>query len=173
MNNKLIAFEYLTNAVLKWKAEVYNTEVIGVRLSKTQVLKLLFLVSAVPSEEGGDLLDIFNNFYALQFGPVESDVLDYITAGRLSYLETADNMLSIGESTFDSLDRVQKSRIDKAVFKLRSQNSDLVKYSATDLVEITHKWWCWKQAFQVAQLLNKGSFPMSIDSIRQSNKVYA
>ena len=55
---------------------------------------------------------------------------------------------------------------------LKKENKDLIKLHAFQLVEITHKWECWKQAMKIATVLNKGSYTMNIDSIRNSNAIF-
>ena len=176
MINKFLAYEYAVRCFLQWKAELNNSRLESVRLSKTQTLKLLFLVAAVPNNEGRDLLDIFNRFYAMQFGPVESDILNCISDGKFCFLVRNDSLLSVsslGEDVFSSLNEEGvKQRIDQSVANLRAKNQSLVRYPSTMLVDVTHKWWCWKQTFHVARLLNRGSLLMSVESIRQSNKVF-
>ena len=51
--------------------------------SKLKAMKLLFLAAA-PKEDGGDdLLDIFDNFYAMPYGPVEIDIQKAMCEDRL------------------------------------------------------------------------------------------
>lgn len=175
MINKFLAYEYAVRCFLQWKAELNNSRLENVRLSKTQTLKLLFLVAAIPNAEGKDLLDVFNRFYAMQFGPVESDILNGISDGEFCFLARNDSLLSassLGDEAFSSLDEGVKQRIDQSIACLRANNQGLVRYPATKLVDITHKWWCWKQTFHVARLLNRGSLLMRVESIRMSNKVF-
>lgn len=50
----------------------------GKPFPKLTAMKLLFLAAAPKKDGGDDLLDIFDNFYAMPYGPVESDVYNYI-----------------------------------------------------------------------------------------------
>lgn len=67
-------------------------------LNKLKLLKLLFFVSVLKVDEKYLLDDIFDNFYAMPYGPVESDVYDnistlanYIVGNRdIRLKETAD-----------------------------------------------------------------------------------
>ena len=55
----------------------------GKPFPKLTAMKLLFLAAA-PKEEGGDdLLDIFDNFYAMPYGPIEIDVYNAIQGNKL------------------------------------------------------------------------------------------
>ena len=176
MGYKVLAFEYLVCCLLRWKAEILKFDLEEVSISKTQALKLLFLASAIPGKEGDDLLSVFNHFYAMQFGPVESDIYNAIMDKGFVVLQVNDSLLSVcnlDERTFIDLDNSGvKSRIDIAVHQLQLRNNSLVLFQASRLVDITHKWWCWKDAYEKARLLDKGSFPMNETSIRESNKVF-
>ena len=78
MIDKIKAFDYMLQLFEEWRDS--HEELKNKPLSKLTALKLLFLTAA-PKEDGGDnLLDIFNNFYAMQYGPVESDVYNAIQA---------------------------------------------------------------------------------------------
>ena len=175
-NKKVIAFEYLVKCLLKWKSEELKIPIYKAFLSKTQVLKLLFLTSAIQTSEGEDLLNVFNRFYAMQFGPVEGDI--YAALAEKGFREIVVKDFSLYLSEPNDIDAIVdnyglKKQIDTSVTLLRSANSKLIVLSATELVDITHKWWCWKKAFLNAQMFNKGSYLMTISSIRQSNKTFA
>ena len=176
MIDKFLAFEFVVKNFLQWKSELVRCPLEAVKLSKTQSLKLLFLVAAVPNADGRDLLDVFNNFYAMQFGPVESDILNGFSENDFCFLERNESLLSAPSRDNDAFSPLNENginaRICESVRTLRSINPNLVRYPATMLVEVTHKWWCWKQTFHVAKLLDRGSMLMSVDSIRQSNKVF-
>lgn len=170
MDDKIVAFEYVIACLLNWKSETYGKSVSEVQISKTQALKLLFLTAAIPSKGDKDLLDIFNRFFAMQFGPVESDILNSIMEKNFHSLIINDSFLYI--ESFPSINKELKERIDYAICSLQKENPTIVKYTATQLVELTHRWWCWKKAYQFAQMLDKGSFLMNSESIRNSNKVF-
>ena len=55
----------------------------GKPFPKLTAMKLLFLAAAPKKDGGDDLLDIFDNFYAMPYGPVESDVYNAIQEDKL------------------------------------------------------------------------------------------
>lgn len=79
--DKIKAFDYMLHLFEEWRD---NHETIkGKPFPKLTAMKLLFLAAA-PKEEGGDdLLDIFDNFYAMPYGPVEIDVYNAIQEDKL------------------------------------------------------------------------------------------
>lgn len=173
MNTKVLAFEFLLCRLLSWKAELMRVPINQVRLSKTQALKLLFLASSIRLKDGDDLLDVFDKFYAMQFGPVESDVYNAITDRSLSFVSfDGESQLYVDDRSAEIRNQQLQSRIVESVEQLRIANPKLVLEQATSLVCITHKWRCWKQAYLTAQQLERGSFYMSKKSIRESNSIF-
>lgn len=71
--DKIYAFDYMITLLNEWR-EAFNTGNTCRVLSKLSVLKLLFLVAAPKKDGGEDLLNVFDNFHALPYGPVESDI---------------------------------------------------------------------------------------------------
>lgn len=70
--DKIEAFDYMLHLFEEWRD---NHETIkGKPFPKLTAMKLLFLAAAPKKDGGDDLLDIFDNFYAMPYGPVESDV---------------------------------------------------------------------------------------------------
>lgn len=79
--NKIEAFDYMLHLFEEWRD---NHETIkGKPFPKLTAMKLLFLAAAPKKDGGDDLLDIFDNFYAMPYGPVESDVYNAIQEDKL------------------------------------------------------------------------------------------
>ena len=75
--DKILLFEYLVYRLIEWYQKVVSDQkYIQKHFSRLTALKLLFFVSTIKDgeNENSDLLDIFNNFCAMQYGPVESDI---------------------------------------------------------------------------------------------------
>lgn len=106
-------------------------------MSMLKILKLLFLWAA----ENQKALEIFDKFEARPLGPVEVDVYNAIKDNdeNLSFQVNHTN-LTRKTSTF-------KWRSDpiiaEMVKRLKEKNPNLIKSSASQLVDITHKWDCW------------------------------
>lgn len=148
---KINSFKYIVNQLLRMRID-------GASFSRTQLLKLLFFVSAVKVN-GRDLLDIFDNYYAMQFGPVESDVFNAMNNEGIDYIHF-------------QIDGDTMKRIDDALYELNSRYPSLFKRSASELVEISHKWSCWRDAYAFADFMGKGSVKMGVEQIRKSNQVF-
>lgn len=166
------AFEYLLTQMLKWGSEMAPA-VSALSFTRLKALKILFFTSAIQTETGSDLLDVFDNFYALPNGPVESDIYNCITSDRLDYY-TFMNYSCSEKKQYDEtvIDADLKSRIDQAIMALRRKNERIVTYSAEQLVQLSHTWLSWQNAIQTAKALGKGSYPMGVDNIRSNTQIY-
>lgn len=169
---KIRAFEYLLTQMLQWGGEM-KPEVPVLSFTRLKALKLLFFAAAVKNETGEDLLDVFDNFYALPNGPVESDIYNYITSDQLTYYTFKD--FSFGtKQQYDEegLSDELKNRIKSAVSALKQKNDKIVTYNAEHLVALSHIWLAWQDSIQIAKALGKGSFPMDIDKIRNNSQIF-
>ena len=180
--NKILAFEYLVYRLIEWYREaISSTEDIPSHFSRLSVLKLLFLISAIKDEntEGrSDLLEIFNQFCAMQYGPVETDIYTAIVKGYTKIYKFNNRTIEISEqkdsisSIFTSLPNELRSSIDNAIRLLRDKNPQIISYPATKLVNITHKWQSWQNAMWMADISGARQFPMTVESIRKDTPYY-
>jgi uncharacterized phage-associated protein len=169
---KISAFEYLLTQMLEWGKEMYP-QGLDSSFTRLKALKLLFFASAVKNKNGGDLLDVFDNFYALPNGPVESDVYNRITTDTLTYYTFKDFSFA-RKLDYDSagIDDQLKERLDAAIDALRSENEKIISYSAVQLVALSHCWLSWQNSIRMANALGKGSYRMSTIQIRNNAQVY-
>lgn len=167
MSEKILAFEYLLTQLIKWNGNNSSS------FTRLKALKMLFFVATVKNEFGQDLLDVFDNFYALPNGPVESDIYNCITADTLVYYSFKTFSVT-SKRTYDDkhINAKLKERIDLSMSHLRSLNPDIVKYSAEHLVNLSHCWTVWKNSISIANVLGKGSYKMSTALIRKSEQFY-
>ena len=149
---------------------IIRSNIMNCGLNKLKLLKLLFLVSVIKVDERYLLDDIFDNFYAMPYGPVESDVYNnisalanYIVGNRdISLKETAD--FTYPNKNHDPL----YSRIDKCVNALYDKNKALFNMPTFDLVELTHKADSWRIVFADAQKRGKYSLHMPKEIIKET-----
>lgn len=66
---------------------------------------------------------------------------------------------------FNSLSVSNKYVVDCAIEALKKLGIDYFQMSAFDLVDITHQWSPWKEAFAIAKLFGSKQEKMSADSI--------
>lgn len=170
---KKYSFEYMLHELLKWFEEVAPQNSFA-SFTRVKTLKLLFFVSAIKDENGKDLLDIFDNFYAMPHGPVESDIYNLMSKNALDYFSFADIYMSIKKDykVPEILDKNIISRIDNAISRIRIVNPRIINLGAFDLVDISHKWSVWKNSMRVAELLGKSSQLMPVEGIRANIQIF-
>lgn len=170
--NKIYAFDYMLSLFEEWCNEESKGSMNFKNRSKLSVLKLLFLTVAPKKQGDSDLLDTFNNFYALPYGPVESDIYNAIKENRLpSYIVTERSIVKkkIHKLPYNIDDY---THIKYAVDALKEKNRRLIILNAFSLVEITHKWESWKQSIAFAKLMDMSSYKMTKESIRNDRNKY-
>lgn len=170
-NDKLVCFEFLMQEFIQWYKETTNNNDLQ-SFTRLKIHKLLFLTAAVnASVEDKKLLDIFDNFYAMQYGPVESDIYNAMVNNSFSYLSFSNRVLEYKENTtLPSIEESLQNKIQEAIEAIKAENQDLIKYPASKLVDITHKWSSWKYAMEIADIFGKGSEKMTIESICNDEK---
>ncbi len=174
--NKIQAFEYLVSKLLEWYEEFSLTEKND--LSILKVLKLTFFISAVGTNRDSEntLLDnIFDNYVAMPYGHVESDVYSFLKKNDLKFYNITRTRTELKPNVnliFSDLNNDIKSKIDKSIEVLKEKNNKLILMSSFDLVELSHAWFSWKHYYAIAR--KKGTFseiiPISI--IKSENKIF-
>lgn len=177
--NKVLCFEYIVFQLLKWHLSLHPKDSNFSSFTRLKVLKLLFFVSAIHKDnEQQDLLDIFDKFYAMQHGPVESDIYNAMIQESLIYYSFKSRVISfqrqhIDATDFNELPENLQLRLEQAVELLQQTNETIIDYSASQLVELSHKWDCWRLSMHLAQILAKGSELMDVNLIRNNNQYYS
>jgi uncharacterized phage-associated protein len=176
---KIRAFEYVVQGLANWFKECshisdnrsFNN---NNDLNKLKILKLHFFVTAAKSDDN-QLLNVFNNFSAMPYGHVESDIynaLDSLERYDISNyrLTIKDDYLDTLSQSFDSLESWIKDEIDASIKVLRKINNIIILYTAFQLVELSHSWFSWKSMFAIARSHNKLSESIPSRIIREENK---
>lgn len=167
------AFEYYVVKLLEWYREATG-DVEGNDLSTLKVLKLLFFGSAISSN-GNDnttLLDTtFDNFYAMPYGHVESDIYNSIRRGELENL-IINNDNSTINLNLDFPTSEIKNKIDNSIERLKDENPNLILMTSFDLVELSHRWYSWQFYFNKAQRNGSYSELIPVEMIKQEQKFF-
>lgn len=177
-SNKVLLFEYVMYRLIEWYKEIVsNQQYINKHFSRLTALKLLFFVSTIKDtkDDNKDLLDIFDNFCAMQYGPVEIDIYTAIVNNNTQLYKFGVRELiktSKDNNVFESLLPQDKNRIDRAISLLKDKNYKIVSYPASQLIDISHKWDAWQNAMSIAFMLGKRCENMPIDSIRENCQFY-
>lgn len=170
--DKNVAFSYLIEKFKDWYCELRSDNNYEKRFTKLFLLKILFLVAAIKNEEG-DLLDIFDNFHALPYGPVESDIYNMMTQDSIPNYTITDRNIIIKNNTEElNLSKSDKELLNSSLNTLRAKNERLITLSPFDLVQITHKWESWDKAFKYAKFTGTRSAKMSSCWIREDKISY-
>ena len=81
--NKNLLFEYLVFRLDEWKKKIEKRNEKVPTFTKLRLQKILFLVCAWNVENTNrKLLNIFDQFYALPYGPVEIDIYDAMKSNQ-------------------------------------------------------------------------------------------
>ncbi len=173
--NKIQAFEYLVYKLLEWYKET-SSESNHNDLSILKVLKLTFFVSAAGVNKNSEntLLDIFDNYYAMPYGHVESDIYRYIKTGMLSNVSTTDRTTKIenSEQIISNCQKAIKDRINNAISVLKQINFRLITMSSFDLVDLSHMWYSWQKNYAFAKKNYRNSEKIPIREIMEEDKIY-
>ena len=177
LTTKIAAFEYTTFRLLDWFDE--KRPMLENDFSPLKVMKLLFFVSAVDTRRTGTnylITQVFDNFHAMPYGHVESDIYDFLKRenGDLPHLHFAKSKIDIwkDKSEFDVSQEI-KDEIDKSVKSLKGKNRNLVFYDAFDLVELSHDWYSWRKTFDEARSVGLYGKKIPLEYILMEDKVFS
>lgn len=176
------AFEYVIYKLIEWfKTEnnIQSNETFNLSndLTKLKIIKLHFFTSAIDSNKNS-LLNLFDNFYAMPFGHVESDLynsieqLDRYTITKSSLLIKREYLNNL-TNTFNDVSEIYKQEIDTAIEDLKQENSKIIDLQALDLVDISHNYFSWKCMFNIARANNRYSEFIPSKLIKEETKFFA
>lgn len=173
-NKKIILFEYFLKKLVGWFCDYHG---IGINdfnnhphndLSKLKVIKLHFFACSTSPQA----LEVFNDFRAMPYGHVESDV--YSALDTLAYFNVTNSKLVIKPGVdLNAITHEDSGIIDDIIFKLRGLNPKLITLSPFDLVELSHKWFSWRHTFEQARNVGTYSKAISKELINQETKFYS
>ena len=169
LENKKLLFEYLVYLLEQWKQEKHPLS--KETFSKLKLQKILFLVSSIKAtSESHPLLDVFNKFYALPYGPVEIEIYEAMNNGSFRNISFCGNDCkhSLNEQIFADLGVSKKRAMHEAMQAIKELGADYIIAPPFDLVDITHKWTSWQVAIQIAEMFGNKSEPMSTEDIINS-----
>ena len=170
---KIQAFEYLVSKLLEWYNDSSSNN--GNDLSILKVLKLTFFTSAVGTNKDSNntLLDtVFNNYVAMPYGHVESDIYRFIKTNRLVNIRIDNRQTVLLNDTLDNLESSLKKEIDNSISLLKSINFDLINLSSFELVDLSHTWYSWQKYYSIAKEHHRNSESIPTDVIKSEDKIY-
>ena len=172
--NKNLLFEYLVYLLEQWRQQIASSYTVC--FTKLKLQKILFLVASVnATEDNHPLLDVFDRFYALPYGPVEIDIYHAMNNNEFSSIYFSGNncFYRFKTDSFSSLEPSIKDTMDASLKAIKEKDVDYITMPPFELVNITHKWTSWQVAMQVAEILgNKKEYMSAKDICNSSNKAF-
>lgn len=177
MENKINIFEFIVHELKKWyseKNEINSLLEFNAKndFSILKLIKLHFLVVTINSGKEGILLDEFS-FFAMPYGPVETDIYTRIKTNPDFTSFTVNNFKSVFRDENYLGEVIEKGimdSIEKSIQRLKEVDDNLINADAGSLVELTHKWNSWRITYSEARKLGKYSLPISSELIKKDNK---
>lgn len=168
--NKNLLFEYLVFRLDEWKKNIEKRNEKVPAFTKLRLQKILFLVCAWNVENTNrKLLNIFNQFYALPYGPVEIDIYDAMKNNKIfqhiSFNSNECIYCKLESAMFASISSVHRKWIDEAMDDFVKNDRKYLTMPVFDLVDITHRWSAWRITMDIATFLGKKIEKMSVKSI--------
>lgn len=167
-------FEHFLKRLVEWYCDYYSIDYKEFNghelndLSKIKVIKLHFFACSTNERA----LDIFNNFHAMPYGHVESDV--YSNLNNLNYF-TVDNTRLLMNVDIDqiNINDIDLEVIDFMVENLKNENCNLISFKPFELVDLSHRWFSWDFSFREARISGSYSRQISPSLIKQEVKQYS
>lgn len=168
--NKNLLFEYLVFRLDEWKKNIEKRNEKVPAFTKLRLQKILFLVCAWNVENTNrKLLNIFNQFYALPYGPVEIDIYEAMknnqTFQHISFNGNECIYCKLESAMFASISSVHRKWIDEAMDDFVKNDRKYLTMPVFDLVDITHRWSAWRITMDIASFFGKKIEKMSVKSI--------
>ena len=131
---------------------------------------MLEFFAANSEKDYHPLLDVFDRFYALPYGPVELDIYEAMNSNTFPHIQFDGNdcRLELSIDSFEGLEKSIMLEMRKAFSKIKNMGANYITISVFDLVGITHKWTSWQVAYQVAELFGNKREAMSTKDICNS-----
>ena len=172
-DEKIPYVEYFTKLLVEWHQRKSDNEPND--LSILKVLKLLFFASAVNTKSDSEntlLDDVFDNFYAMPYGHVESDVYDIIRSGHLQNVEINNSHSNVLNPEIQLPSEEFKNEVKRGILNLEKSNPNIILASSFKLVELSHSWYSWQYNYSLAKKEGLNSRRIPIEQIKQEEKIF-
>lgn len=137
-------------------------------------IKLLFFFSTVNDATHPPLIDKFENVKALPLGHVITDVYSSMKLNNLRYFTFNKNGVILKNTSINEAEFAVELReaVDYRFNLLLQHNPNILRMTAYELVELSHKWYSWNYYFNKAQLNGQSSITIPIEVIKSERKIY-
>lgn len=140
--------------------------------SVLKLIKLQFFVSAINSSNNDLLLNNFE-FHAMPYGPVETNIYSSIKRDKnlLNFELSNFKLIYNNGIELPEIDENIISEIKEAIKILKEKEPRMVEADAGTLVDLSHKWNCWKNNYALARAQNKYSNIIPNKEIKSDIKI--
>lgn len=168
-------FEYSIDKFIQWYKEenLDNVDGWNADFTKLKLIKLNFFLSAVNAgKESDGLLDVFDNYFAMPYGHVESDLYDHISALNKYNVTNTGISVKLESYNYPHMTLPIQLKIDSSIESLKRENKDLIKYGAFKLVELSHQWYSWVNMYNLAKMRRVNSIRIPSELIKNESKLF-
>ena len=171
MTDKIIAFDYIVDELLKWWVEETGLDILENDLSKLKAQKLLFFVVAFSSNKNDrGLLYFFDNFEVRAYGHFEKDVENNLHLSSFEF--TTKNVKLKDNFEINLEDNLLKNYIDETIIKFKTTHKNLIKLSPFSLVDINFRWQSYKTMLKFAKSHKLLKTKVPYEMIMRENKIF-
>lgn len=168
---KKLLFEYIVLCLCEWGKELGYQKIPD--LSKLRLQKILFFVCAWnTTTENIGLLNVFNNFAALPYGPVELDIYESMCGispfKHITFIGNRCMTAALSQECFRDLCQDHKYKVDVAIKQFKDNNYNYITRPVFELVDISHQWTVWQVAMSFAEMVGAKKEEMSVEDISNS-----
>lgn len=141
-------------------------------LNILKIIKLHFFVVAINSKNN-DLLLNNNEFHAMPYGPVETNVYNTykLNPNFTEFTISNEKIFFLNNPQRPELPEQYSTAIIESINALKKIEPELILADAGLLVELTHAWNSWKKNYNLARLCGKYSHPIPKDEIKNDLKI--
>ncbi|MBO9674182.1 MAG: hypothetical protein J7577_12100 [Sphingobacteriaceae bacterium] len=169
---KLDLFEIFLDKMVRWycdrhaiSAEEFYADN---DFSKLKIIKLHFFACSTDDQA----LNLFNRFYAMPLGHVESEVYDSLNSMKNFIVDNEKLTLRAGAFSQPAVNQDSYFTVVRMVENLQMINNGIIDYRPFDLVELSHRWSSWALVFAQAKKSGQFSRPIPKELIEQETKYY-
>lgn len=159
MPNKYLIFEHVVKNIIEWRDSLQSESKIDMSLGKLKIFKLLFFIATAKANKTDDgLLEVFDKFVAMPYGPVELDIynaLNKIDSDKKYVINRDEIIDSNPDKDLPPIDDKYSKLIKESIEEIKRHNSELICYDPFKLVNITHKWFSWDITYKNAKSKNQ------------------
>lgn len=135
-----------------------------------KLIKLHFFIIAINSENDSFLLEK-NEFWAMPYGPVETTIYSQIRNNKNfnEFILSNDKINFIYDKPY--IDVETEEKITQSINLLLDLEQRLLFTDAGTLVDLTHKWNCWRKNYSLARAKNTYSSVIPKEDIINDIKI--